>query len=163
MAEGVGRFQVMATLQAARARVLGMPVASAKSWGLNRAIFYAAAKRGFKAAPRPVPGPVPPRGVEARVQEFLLGDDRAYRVVVEGQTLFTIGGEVQTPDAFSRQIEARFAGTFRLAWEEAVRIVKAHPKAVLESQTAFYDQVYRPRRDELAARWTQRAGASAKG
>lgn len=44
----VGRFQVMATLQAARAYVLGMRVASAKSFGLNRAIFYAAAKRGFK-------------------------------------------------------------------------------------------------------------------
>lgn len=39
----------------------------------------------------------------------------------------------------------------------------ALPKAVLESQTAFYDQVYRLRRDELAARWNQRAGASAKG
>ena len=43
----------MATLQAARAYVLGMDLASAKSWGLNRAIFYAAAKRGFiKAKPQ---------------------------------------------------------------------------------------------------------------
>lgn len=45
---GVGRFQVMATLQAARAFVLGMAIDSARSFGLNRAIFYAAAKRGFK-------------------------------------------------------------------------------------------------------------------
>jgi len=42
----VGRFQVIATLQAARAFVLGFPIESAKSWGLNRAIFYAAAKKG---------------------------------------------------------------------------------------------------------------------
>ncbi|PIV54824.1 MAG: hypothetical protein COS15_04915, partial [Caldiserica bacterium CG02_land_8_20_14_3_00_36_38] len=44
----VGRFQVMATLQAARAYILGKPLNSAKSFGLNRAIFYAAAKKGFK-------------------------------------------------------------------------------------------------------------------
>ncbi len=50
---GVGRFQVMAILQAARARTFGLPLATAQSWGLNRAIFYAAAKRGFKGAPGP--------------------------------------------------------------------------------------------------------------
>lgn len=44
----IGRFQVMAVLQAARAHLLGLPIESAKSFGLNRAIFYAAAKRGFK-------------------------------------------------------------------------------------------------------------------
>ena len=44
----IGRFQVMATLQAARAFTLGLPLESAKSFGLNRAIFYAAAKRGFR-------------------------------------------------------------------------------------------------------------------
>jgi len=38
----------MALLQAARAHVLGLPLESAYSWGLNKAIFYAAAKRGFK-------------------------------------------------------------------------------------------------------------------
>jgi len=38
----------MAVLQAARANVLGLPEDSAYSWGLDRAIFYAAAKRGFK-------------------------------------------------------------------------------------------------------------------
>lgn len=47
----VGRFQVMATLQAARAYILGLPLESALSWGLNRSIFYAAAKRGFKGGP----------------------------------------------------------------------------------------------------------------
>jgi len=44
----VGRFQVMATLQAARAYALGYSLDEAKSFGLNRAIFYAAAKKGFK-------------------------------------------------------------------------------------------------------------------
>jgi len=44
----VGRFQVMAILQAARAKELGLSVVAAKSWSPNRAIFYAAAKREFK-------------------------------------------------------------------------------------------------------------------
>ena len=44
----VGRFQVMAPLQAARAQALGKPREDAESFGLNRAIFYAAAKRGFR-------------------------------------------------------------------------------------------------------------------
>jgi hypothetical protein len=44
----VGRFQVMATLKAARAYLLGKSLFTAKSFGLNRAIFYAVAKKGFK-------------------------------------------------------------------------------------------------------------------
>lgn len=90
VATGVGRFQVMATLQAARAKTLGLPLASARSWGLNRAIFYAAAKRGFKAASA-APGTAKPPKTRAAVREFWLGIDKAYRVSVKGKTLFTIG------------------------------------------------------------------------
>lgn len=153
MAKGVGRFQVMATLQAARAKALGLPVASAKSWGLNRAIYYAAAKRGFKGAPGK---PKAPKGART-VREFFLGDDKAYQVIMKGQTLFTIGGEAQFPKDFRRQIEDRFAGTFRTAWEEALQIINAHRPEVLASQNLFYMQVYRPRRDVLAAKWNERA------
>jgi hypothetical protein len=145
----------MATLQAARARLLGLPLASAKSWGLNRAIYYAAAKRGFKKPPGTVPSR--PEGSRAAVREFLLGDDRAFRVTSGGKTLFTIGGEVQKPEDFDRQIVQRFSGAYGRAWDEAVQIVKAYPREVLESQTGFYEQVYRPRRDELAKRWTELA------
>ncbi len=42
-----GRFQVMATLQAARAFLLGLILELAKSRGLNRVIFCAVAKRGI--------------------------------------------------------------------------------------------------------------------
>ena len=62
----MGRFQVMATLQAARAYVLGLPVASAKSFGLNRAIFYAAAKRGFKGKG----GVKPPSQFKSKTKEY---------------------------------------------------------------------------------------------
>ena len=148
----------MATLQAARAKVLGLPVASAKSWGLNRAVYYAAAKRGFKGGK----GPAKPKKYTASFGEFFLGDDKAYKVTAGGKTLFTIGGEIQRSEDFRRQIEQRFTGTFREAWADALRIMQAHPKAVLESQQQFYMQVYRPRRDVLAAKWTERATSPVK-
>ncbi len=155
---GVGRFQVMATLQAARAKFLGLPLASAKSWGLNRAIYIAAAKRGFK------PGktePTKPKKHAATFAEYHLGEDKAYRVKVGGELLFTIGGEIQTPDDFKRQVEQRFSGTFRDAWTEAVDIVRRYDRAVLENPDTFFMQVYRPRRDELAKKWTQAAKSAA--
>jgi len=144
----------MATLQAARAKALGLPVASAKSWGLNRAIYYAAAKRGFKQPPGRAPSR--PRGARA-VREHHLGDDKGYAVRRKGVVLFTIGGEVQTPEAFRRQIEARFAGTFAEAWKEAQAIIAATPRELLESQDGFFMRVYRPRRDILASQWEERA------
>lgn len=147
----------MATLQAARAHRLGLTLASAKSWGLNRAIYYAAAKRGF--ATKTTPGPRRPAKGAPVPREFFLGDDKAYRVTIGGKMLCTIGGQVQTPEAFGKQIEQRFSGTFRRAWDEALWIVRAHSKTVLESQQAFYSQVYRPRRDDLAKKWNEEARA----
>jgi len=144
----------MATLQAARARTLGLPLDSATSWGLNRAIYYAAAKRGFKEAPGHMPRP--PKGTR-RIFEHYLGDDKAFAVTSAGTMLFTIGGEVQKPEDFRKQIEARFAGTFAQAWKDAMAIVAAYPREVLESREGFYVKVYRPRRDALAATWNERA------
>jgi len=43
-AMGIGRFQVMALLQAARHYIIHKDLKKAKSFGLNRAIFYAWAK-----------------------------------------------------------------------------------------------------------------------
>ena len=69
----MGRFQVMAVLQAARAYLLGMPLDSAKSLGVSRAIFYAAARRGFN---------------ERRALPF----DRTARRVIGGENLKVSGG-----------------------------------------------------------------------
>lgn len=94
--------------------MLGLPIASAKSWGLNRAIYYAAAKRGFKGSG----GPAKPEKHQRSFGEFWLGIDKAYKVRSGGRTLFTIDH--------------------------------------------FYQQVYRPRRDELAAKWNERATGETK-
>ncbi|MGH2426038.1 MAG: hypothetical protein ACRDF1_07135 [bacterium] len=143
----------MATLQASRAKILGLPLASAKSWGLNRAIYYAAAKRGFKSGG----APTKPDKYRSSYGEYWLGQDKAYKVRAGGRMLFTIGGDIQRPEDFKRQIEQRFQGTFRQAWKEAREILRRYKKEVLESPEHFYQQVYRPRRDELAGKWNERA------
>ncbi|UCF70687.1 MAG: hypothetical protein JSW49_10930 [candidate division WOR-3 bacterium] len=165
----IGRFQVMATLQAARAYVLGLPVASAKSFGLNRAIFYAAAKRGFKGkgvmkAPsgfKSKEKSYSERDIEKMQKSFTMtniGDEAAYSVEIGGKRFFVIGSEVQSPDDFAKQIAGRFGKGFREAWKEAVKICKEHDRGVLLSQRYFYEAIYKPRRDELSEKWTEKYG-----
>ncbi len=152
----------MAVLQAARALVRGLPEPAAKSWGLNRAIFYAAAKRGFKgvAAVAP-PKPRSRSEVEAKpVTEtreiFHLGDEMAYKAQGKSPvTYFTIGGQVQTEQDFERQIASRFGNTFANAWNEALNFVRQFDRDVLLSQRDFFDRIYRPNRDSLAVKWTE--------
>lgn len=156
----VGRFQVMALLQAARAFTLGLPLDSAYSWGLNRAIFFAAAKRGFKGhgtteAHPARPGLPPP----ARPDTYYLGDEMAFRAEGPGEPLFTIGGKTQTRQDFQRQIEARFGGRYKEAWEEAIDYVGRFPREKLLSGSEFFSSVYRPKRDELAERWSEMGAA----
>jgi len=156
----------MATLQAARAKMLGMKVAEAKSWGLNRAIFYAAAKRGFKRLGGVKEMPklkIPEKKRKEAEKSFgteYVGDEYAYMLKIDGKKVFTIGEEVQTEKDFKQKIEMRFGGEFRDAWQEALKICQEYDKDVLMSQRDFYGKVYKPRRDELAEKWTKMAGKS---
>jgi hypothetical protein len=154
----VGRFQVMATLQAARAKELGLPVTRAKSWGLNRAIFNAAAKRGFKHPAKPTGrGIVGKKSVAPPGKTYFLGDEMAYTARKSNRVYFTIGGTLQTETDFKTQIEARFGKQFAEAWKESLAIVHQYPKDVPLSQHRFFGEVYRPRRDELASKWTNQS------
>jgi hypothetical protein len=157
----VGRFQVMATLQAARAHALGYPLDEAKSFGLSRAIFYAAAKRGFKKAAgtesREAPTGEHGKVKGMAVETLPLGDEEAPGVQVDGQRRYVMGDEVLEPEDFDRQIAERFGGTFDRAWHEALEIVRKSERDVLTSRRRFYDDVYKPRRDTLAAEWSEQA------
>jgi hypothetical protein len=201
----VGRFQVMAVLQAARAYTLGLPLESAYSWGLSRAIFFAAAKRGFKGGGGGSGSKVSGGGVVVRGgggggetsggagasgrhgrvatgggtqglagpgtdreadREFRLGDELAFKVAgsTDEKPTFMIGGEPQTAAAFAKQIEARFQGSsFQKAWKEALEYVDAFPKETLDSQSRFFEDVYRPRRDDLAEKWSEMSASEGKG
>jgi hypothetical protein len=161
----IGRFQVMATLQAARAYVLGKDLTEAKSFGLNRAIFYAAAKKGFKGEKEISPKEIilkRKKVSEDKLQKIresfkieTIGDEMAYAVEIDGKVYYTIGGEIQTEEDFEKEIERRFKGKFEKAWKEAIEIVSSYDKGVLLSQRYFFEAVYKPRRDELAKKWSE--------
>ena len=158
----VGRFQVMAMLQAARACELGLPMESAMSWGLNRAIFYAAAKRGFRGsgtAETRTGGKGPGDGAPARAEKpsgaFSLGDEVAFQERSGGKRFFTMGGRTQKAQDFERQVKSRFNMAFPDAWEDALDYVRRFPRETLLSRQGFYEDVYIPRRDELAKKWTE--------
>jgi hypothetical protein len=157
----IGRFQVMATLQAARAYCLGKSLEEAKSFGLNRAIFYAAAKRGFKTKPTREPYKLPleklkiPREkIKPTYEIDHIGDEMAY-VEIEGKKYYVIGDEIQTPEKFEKEIEKRFEGKWEKAFKEAVEICKSYEKNILLSQKNFYEMVYKPRRDILSKKWSE--------
>ena len=153
----IGRFQVMAMLQAARAYRLGLPLESSLSWGLNRAIFYAAAKRGFRRLkmPKRPREEMLKRPIMERRDVFYLGDEMAYKAEVDGVLCFTIGGKPQTAEDFRREIARRFGEAFDEAWREALEIVGSYDEETLLSQRRFYEEVYKPRRDILAERWSR--------
>lgn len=146
----------MAVLQAARAYTLGLPLESSLSWGLNESIFYAAAKRGFKGSGAVAGGPGKPRQVP---DVYYLGDEMAYKEEMKGKVFFTIGGEIQTEREFEKQIKSRFQRKFDKVWEEALDYVQHFPRETLLSGSAFFSDVYRPKRDEFAERWSEMASA----
>ncbi len=159
----INRFTVMAMLQAARARHLGLPEESAYSWGLNRAIWYAAAKRGFSGGGGGSVGSGGSGGGAAKAKPgnvYHLGQDFAYRDPDSPDLLFTLGGKAQTPEEFQSKIASRFGGrvNFRKAWDEAMKIVSEADDELLKSGETFYSMVYKPRRDDLVTKWTDEFG-----
>ena len=157
----VGRFQVMALLQAARAKALGYPLDEAESFGLNRAIFYAAAKWGFKGGTgskhpgeQHVLRETPVRSITKTIHQDALCDEVAYYVEMEGKKRYVMGDEILEPDDFRRQVAERFGQAFPQAWEQAIQIAEQADRATLESRRKFYEEVYKPRRDELAKAWS---------
>jgi hypothetical protein len=144
----------MSLLQAARAYTLGLPLESAHSWGLNRAIFIAAARRGFKGGSGS--GGSGSGGSSAKRDDtYFLGDDMAYKTEKGGVLLFTIGGDVQTEADYERQVKARFGKQYIMAWKEALNYLNKFDKEVLLSGSDFFREVYRPVRDEWSERWTE--------
>jgi len=81
----------------------------------------------------------------------------AYSVIIDGKRYFVIGNEVQTEEDFEKNIERRFGGKFEVAWKEALQIVQSYDKGVLLSQRYLYETVYKPRRDQLAKKWSELA------
>ena len=144
----VGRFQVMALLQAARYYILTGDLEKAKSFGLNRAIFYAWAK--YHGKDRRYRGSVIStiRGREREKKEFKLGDEVTF---ITRDGWFIIGDKEQLPSDYDREVvdKIRVVMPYERAWEKAIKYVSRFDKKVLLSQQDFYKKVYEPVRDRF--------------
>jgi hypothetical protein len=157
----IGRFQVMALLQAARYYLLTGDLEKAYSFGLNRAIFYAWAKRRGvpAAASRPrLSGAKPVEEAKEgdRVVVYV-GDEQAY---VSPNGWFTMGGVEQRPEDFKREVVRRIEEVmpFEEAWRLALEYVGSFDKRVLLSQSEFFEKVYLPVRDSFPEGLKRRNG-----
>ena len=144
----IGRFQVMALLQAARYFILKGDINKAKSFGLNRAIFYAWAKH-YRVARAKKSGIASSSGKEIKFE--YLGNEQA---PVSPNGFFMMGEQEQRPEDFDKEIADKIeqAIPFKVAWEAALKYVSKFPKRVLLDQQEFFKKVYDPVKDDFIDR-----------
>lgn len=157
----LGRFQVMALLQAARYYALTGDLEKAKSFGLNRAVFYAWAKHyGPAARPRRGEGgPKPRRPPSAgRAEEAIESEVLGETVYVTRDGWFAMGGVAQKPSDYDRQVVRAIEAVvpYEEAWRRALDYVKSFPRSVLENPQEFYKRVYEPVRDGFVEKVVKR-------
>lgn len=152
--KNIGRFQVMALLQAARYYILTGDLDKAMSFGLNRAIFYAWAKRRAKIKPPPRPkeslekeAPIITKTHRDRTLIYI-GNEGAF---ISPNGWFIIGNTEQTPKDYKNQIVRRIEAIipYERAWNAAINYLKQFPKEILLNQNKFFNKVYKPVRDRF--------------
>jgi len=147
----IGRYYVMALLQAARYFTLTGDLDKAKSFGLNRAIFYAWAKHYGKGyTPKTVIRRRAPSGrVEAKEGKYKFTVACGEQVPVSDRGWFIMGGKEQMPDEYDRVIAGKIDKVvpYNKAWKAALEYVKSFPATILSDPQRFYEEVYKPVRD----------------
>jgi hypothetical protein len=139
----------MALLQAARHYLLKGDLERAKSFGLNRAIFYAWAKHSKSMQVRQRSSSLTPYMLKSEVLKFeKIGDEEA---PITESGWFILGNVVQTPIEFDRQIAQKIEAivSFEIAWNTTLDYLRRFPRAVLESRSEFFKKVYEPVRDSF--------------
>ncbi|ARM77048.1 hypothetical protein B6F84_03725 [Acidianus manzaensis] len=151
----IGRFQVMALLQAARYYLLYKDLNKAKSFGLNRAIFYAWAKyhRGYEK--KPMQRITPSAIRKDRILTTVAGEE-VYEDLESGY--YVIGDKEQTPEDYDKEIKEKIEVIipYEKAWDSAVQYLSTFPKETLENQRAFFQNAYLPVRDEFIEKVVKR-------
>ena len=153
-AEGdkLGRFQVMALLQAARYYILTGDLEKAKSFGLNRAIFYAWAKHyGRFYVGRRAPYRYVGSGQEVPESERKLVSAAGEEAFVSPRGWFVMGGQEQLPEDYDKNVVSKIESVvpYEVAWEAALKYLSKFPKQVLLDPQKFYEKAYKPVRDEF--------------
>ncbi len=143
----IGRFQVMALLQAARYYILKGDTDMAMSFGLNRAIFYAWAKyHKVRQWRKKMPGTSVEIREKYEVKSF--GDENVF---LSPNGMFIIGDKEQTPEDYRRRIikKINVIIPYDIAWKTALNYIKRFPDSILLCQKDFYEKVYLPVRDNF--------------
>lgn len=148
----IGRFPIMALLQAARYYLLTKDIKKAKSFGLNRAIFYAWAK--YHGRERIMRRKITGREKDVEITSkdgkkiVYVGDEGAY---VTDDGWFIIGDRAQLPDDYDREIVSKINSVipYDKAWEKAIEYLKKFPKSYLLDQRKFFSEVYKKVRDDF--------------
>ncbi|MEM5828032.1 MAG: hypothetical protein QW197_00805 [Candidatus Aenigmatarchaeota archaeon] len=152
----IGRFEVMALLQAARYYLLKGDLEKAKSFGLNRAIFYAWAKhygpqysfKGKSYLLKDLEKDFEIKSESERKWE-IVGNEKAPIDTKSG--FFIMGDKPQLPKDFDINIARKFEriDNFQNIWSFVLEYLKTFDIKDLEDQQRFFDKVYKPIRDNF--------------
>jgi len=149
-----GRFPVMALLQAARYYTLYGDIDKAKSFGLNRAIFYAWAKYYGPQKRAALYRTSIPRRIYGRKISGLVKwvEAAGEKVQASENGYYVMGGIEQRPEDYDRYVARKFeeAGIkYEEAWRKALEYIRRFPKTILLDPQKFYKEVYEPVRDRF--------------
>ncbi|MCD6300725.1 MAG: hypothetical protein J7L82_01485 [Staphylothermus sp.] len=145
----------MALLQAARHYYFNKDIDKAKSFGLNRAIFYAWTKyygphkwpirlmrveQALRKQSRDIRSIKCPEGFVEVLEEC---------VAVSPRGFYMIGEQEQLPIDYDRQVTNKIKRLIdpEKAWKAAIEYVSSFPEYILRDPQKFYKYVYEPVRD----------------
>ncbi|MCC6013471.1 MAG: hypothetical protein LM593_03785 [Candidatus Verstraetearchaeota archaeon] len=153
---GIGRFQVMALLQAARYYKIHKDLEKAKSFGLNRAIFYAWAKH-YGPRKSKIPNNILKELEEIKKLDEIKQSEKLkdYKEVlgeyvkISPSGLFIFGGIEQSPSDYDHQVTMKIDKLINAekAWQVALNYISKFPEWILKDASKFYKYVYEPIRD----------------
>jgi hypothetical protein len=140
----------MALLQAARYYLLTGDIEKAKSFGLNRAIFYVYLKyygRGVRGSRDRVSKSREDRNRLENIEALIVEDG----VEVSPNGLFMIGGKEQTPEDYDKNVVRKVETIlpYEIVWNAALKYVSKFPKHILIDPQKFYEYVYEAVRDSF--------------
>jgi hypothetical protein len=142
----------MGLLQAARYYLLYNDINKAKSFGLNRAIFYAWAKYYrpiYKRSKEKIFHPYFKEKEDKAIELIKVGNEEALYNKKTGY--FHIGDKDQTPEDYDKEIKDKIniIVDYNIAWNFAIEYIKKFPKEVLLDQQEFYKKIYESIRDKF--------------
>jgi len=147
--KNIERFQVMGLLQAARYYLLKGDLDKAKSFGYNRAVFYAWAKHyGGRLRYYRQPSKIGQESISVNGatknrtwrQTTILGEP----VTISPRGWYGMGGEEHLPSHYDENIAKKIEIVipYEIAWKATLEYLKKLQREVLEDQQKFFRIVY---------------------